>query len=392
MLKQSEIQNLLIDYLKRFPAEESRIKIVTDYADRTPTAQLYSRKNFDGHITTSSFIMNPSGHILLLKHKVLDRWLQPGGHVENDSSLLVSALREAEEETGIPAKDLHYIPVDKNEAVPFDIDPHYIPANPKKMEDGHYHHDIRYLFVYSGSGDISFNIDESTGMRWLTFGELLMKDESFTKVIAKIPDVLRAAFTEYVSNRSAIGHNIFDVLDDAHNLFGYEDGFSDWFQQQLSAFPDEVTLQVRQKISLLEKQFDEKTFLQLYTIFQSMVGDEPLYRMMSPALVSIFFDHVDLLIDSNHYVLNLLLDLFNEAFRDTMLHTDEMRRQLVTCTYPLLTRNRQVDRGSDTDLAIFKFIQLLNDRRFPGGKELLHQFIADHPESQYIEDIKFALK
>lgn len=185
MLTQTEVQQLSDAYLSIFPAEEQRIKIFTDYLGRTPGDKLYDRKNFDGHITTSAFIIKGADQILLLRHKALNRWLQPGGHVEQDVSLLASALREAEEETGIPANELHNIAVDNNIAVPFDIDPHYIPANPKKMEDGHYHHDVRYLFVYTGNGDATFNEDESTGMKWVSFGELA-DDVTFGKMIAKI--------------------------------------------------------------------------------------------------------------------------------------------------------------------------------------------------------------
>lgn len=186
MLTQPQIQQLLNTYLGLFPAERERVQIFTDYAARTDSSQLYSRKNFDGHITTSAFIINrPAKEILLLRHKSLNRWLQPGGHVENDDSLLASALREAEEETGIPANELKNISVGADVAVPFDIDPHYIPANPKKDEDGHYHHDIRYLFEYTGTGKIAFNTDEATGLKWVPFQELA-NDATFGKMVEKI--------------------------------------------------------------------------------------------------------------------------------------------------------------------------------------------------------------
>ena len=185
MLNQTQIQELSVAYLSLFPDEEERIKIFTDYINRTQSDNLYDRKNFDGHITTSAFIINRKmQEILLLKHKSLNRWLQPGGHVEQDKTLLASALREAEEETGIPAKELINISIDSNVAVPFDIDPHFIPANPKKMEAGHYHHDIRYLFSYEGNGDVAFNEDESTGLKWVPFTEL-KEDDTFGKMIAK---------------------------------------------------------------------------------------------------------------------------------------------------------------------------------------------------------------
>ncbi len=43
-------------------------------------------------------------HFLLLKHK--DRWDLPKGHLEKGEDIIVAALRETQEETGIPADDL----------------------------------------------------------------------------------------------------------------------------------------------------------------------------------------------------------------------------------------------------------------------------------------------
>jgi len=186
-----DITSLFDTYLLRFPDEYESTKLFSEYLMATPQSQLFARENFGGHITTSAFIINPDyKEMLLLKHKSLGRWLQPGGHVEADASLLLSALREAVEETGIPQAQLQNIPVFTNDEVPFDIDSHYIPANPKKQEDGHYHHDLRYIFVYTGDGAIDYNEDESTGLKWVEFAELA-DDATFGAVIKKIKTCLK---------------------------------------------------------------------------------------------------------------------------------------------------------------------------------------------------------
>ena len=193
MIGKQGILNLLEAYQQAFPVEAGTTKLFADYLNRNGESELFTRKNFDGHITTSAFIIDGGGtEILLLKHKSLNRWLQPGGHVEADDSLLLSAVREAIEETGIPALELRNIPVLLNTEMPFDIDSHYIPANPKKQEDGHYHHDLRYLFVYTGDGKISFNTDESTGLKWVKFTEL-QEDDTFGHVVKKISASLKPA-------------------------------------------------------------------------------------------------------------------------------------------------------------------------------------------------------
>ena len=189
MISKQEIAGSVDQYLQQFPGEQDTTRLFTDYLSRNEEGDLFTRKNFDGHITTSAFIVDTAHtEILLLRHKSLKRWLQPGGHVEADASLLSSALREAHEETGIPTNELRYIPIFANEQVPFDIDSHYIPPNPKKQEDGHYHHDLRYLFEYTGDGNIIFNADESTGLKWVKFTDLA-NDDTFGAVVKKISDL-----------------------------------------------------------------------------------------------------------------------------------------------------------------------------------------------------------
>ncbi len=190
MTTKADIALLFNDYLLQFPNEADRCSIFRDYLARNNNAGLYDRKNFDGHITTSAFIVKAaSKEILLLRHKSLQKWLQPGGHFEGDASLMDSALREAEEESGIPKPALKLYSTFENAHTPFDIDSHYIPANPKKNEDGHYHHDIRYLFLYTGDGGNSYNEDEATGMKWVKFADL-EGDSIFGMMMRKIKDTL----------------------------------------------------------------------------------------------------------------------------------------------------------------------------------------------------------
>jgi 8-oxo-dGTP pyrophosphatase MutT (NUDIX family) len=56
-----------------------------------------------GHITASAIVLSPDlSSVLVIHHKKLLRWLQPGGHIEKeDASLLDAARREAYEETAV---------------------------------------------------------------------------------------------------------------------------------------------------------------------------------------------------------------------------------------------------------------------------------------------------
>jgi 8-oxo-dGTP pyrophosphatase MutT (NUDIX family) len=187
MISKHEICGLLELYKSSFPGESGSVRLFYDYLHATEYLQLFDRKNFSGHITTSAFIVDiAKSEMLLLRHKSLDRWLQPGGHAEmNDASLIHAALREAVEETGIAANQLTYIPAHQSEQVPFDIDSHFISPNDKKAEPGHYHHDQRYLFAYTGERENEYDPAESTGMKWVSFDELA-RDPVFARVAVKI--------------------------------------------------------------------------------------------------------------------------------------------------------------------------------------------------------------
>ncbi len=185
----NEVDSLIEGYLRLFPDERLRLADIAGWLARNRSGDLFSRKNFDGHITTSAFIIDPqSSEMLLLKHKTLGKWFQPGGHTEGDGTLAESALREAVEETGIPAGQLRYVAVSGHPDLPHDIDSHFIPPNEKKQEPGHYHHDFRYVFLYSGQRDNAFNTNESTGMKWLSF-DMLSADPVFSSVVQKISGI-----------------------------------------------------------------------------------------------------------------------------------------------------------------------------------------------------------
>jgi len=52
------------------------------------------------HVTSSAIVTGPEG-VLLLEHKRLGIWVQPGGHLEPGEGLVAAAVREATEETGL---------------------------------------------------------------------------------------------------------------------------------------------------------------------------------------------------------------------------------------------------------------------------------------------------
>lgn len=164
----NQIKDLYNKYIKIYPESMAELKrLNTQLTQGDPI--IASRSNFTGHATASAFIVNPeTRQILLLHHRGLGKLLQPGGHIdESDTSPINAALRETFEETGVSPDRLRLVtPSDKHPETPLHIDSHHIPANRKKREPEHYHHDFRYLFT-TDELDIDIDATESIGFEWV---------------------------------------------------------------------------------------------------------------------------------------------------------------------------------------------------------------------------------
>ena len=132
-----------------------------------------------GHITASCWIIDETlEYALLTHHRKLDRWLQLGGHIEDDRDILSAALREAREESGLD--DIQPLATSI-----FDVDAHAIPA--RKQEPEHTHYDIRFLFQ-ARRGDRLTISDESHDLRWFSIAELqaFPADASIDRMVSKM--------------------------------------------------------------------------------------------------------------------------------------------------------------------------------------------------------------
>jgi 8-oxo-dGTP pyrophosphatase MutT (NUDIX family) len=127
----------------------------------------FDRRIAAGHLTASAFVVETSGRrVLLLHHRKLDRWLQPGGHADPDEEVGETiALREAREETGLSGLELH-----PSAPRPLDLDVHRIPA--RGDEPAHDHLDLRYLVTAPDEGVLHRNAAEAKDLKWFSWGEL----------------------------------------------------------------------------------------------------------------------------------------------------------------------------------------------------------------------------
>lgn len=139
-----------------------------DFCAEHPGA-LY-RTCLDGHLTGSALVVDPSRNAtLLIHHAKLERWLQPGGHVDGNGDLAESALREALEEVGIEGLEVCEPAID--------LDIHSIPE--RGDEPAHLHLDVRFLVIAPPDAAAKIN-HESLDARWVSTDDaegLIASDE-----------------------------------------------------------------------------------------------------------------------------------------------------------------------------------------------------------------------
>jgi len=125
-------------YCALYPCESASLLEKTAFLENLQNP--FPRDLLPGHVTASGIVIQRE-EMLLIKHRYIGEWFQPGGHIDSAEEPLNAAIREVAEETGwqtIPSS-LH------DQTLPIDIDVHLIPANPIKNEPQHLHIDFAYL-------------------------------------------------------------------------------------------------------------------------------------------------------------------------------------------------------------------------------------------------------
>jgi 8-oxo-dGTP pyrophosphatase MutT (NUDIX family) len=116
----------------------------------------HARNNMNGHVTASMFVLNEqASEVLLTHHKKLSKWLQLGGHWDNNNEgSLETAIREMLEE-GFGENPVWIdILLDKK---PLDLDIHLV--------GDHLHYDLCFLVRVKNGSEIVCS-SESHELKW----------------------------------------------------------------------------------------------------------------------------------------------------------------------------------------------------------------------------------
>ena len=159
------LEDQLTAYRQACPEQAGLADDFLAFLRKTP--QAFLREHATAHFTGSAWLQHADGEqVLLMHHRKLDRWLQPGGHADGDADLRAVALREATEETGLQGLQV--------ESGIFDLDRHWIPA--RGTEAGHWHYDVRYRVTAPAGAQVQGN-EESLALRWFRTEAMVAEPE-----------------------------------------------------------------------------------------------------------------------------------------------------------------------------------------------------------------------
>lgn len=179
-----------IDSIKKyFPCNEQERKdkeIVIKSLDLFD--DLLSRDNEIIHITSSAFVINKNkDKVLMVHHNIFNSWSLTGGHADGEEDLLLVAINEVKEETGV--KNVY--PVSKD-ILSLDVLSVFGHTRKGKYVPPHLHISITYLIVADENDPLIVKIDENSAVKWISLDEIDVYSNEphmkkiYAKMVAKI--------------------------------------------------------------------------------------------------------------------------------------------------------------------------------------------------------------
>lgn len=162
-MHREKLLQLLNNYKTPFLEESAMLERTRRFV--AANENCFDRSLLPGHVTGSSWVVNPNrDHALMLHHRKLDLWLQPGGHADGNADIHNVVIKETSEESGIELEHIKLVSRDI-----FDIDIHTIYAS--QHDHRHEHYDIRFLLEIDDSMPVPGN-NESHQIGWIPLTQI----------------------------------------------------------------------------------------------------------------------------------------------------------------------------------------------------------------------------
>lgn len=181
--------------IDRVPIDDVEAAMIVEFIARYDTLpEPFSETADLEHVTGSAIVIGPRG-VVLLKHRRLGLWLQPGGHIEPGETPWEGARREAIEETGM---ELQFAEID-------DVGiPHLVHVDVHDGGRGHTHLDLRYV-LQGDDCDPDPPAGESQEIGWFEWPAAIERasDERLSALLASLSrgDASRGELSDEISSR-----------------------------------------------------------------------------------------------------------------------------------------------------------------------------------------------
>ena len=160
----------LIDSIKKYnpynEQEENDKEIIIRCFDIFD--DILTRNNNIMHITSSAFIVNKNRtKVLIIHHNIYNSWCWTGGHADGEENLLLVAINEAKEETGVK----NISPV-SDDILSLDILPVFGHIKKGKYISSHLHLSVAYLVEADDMEPLIFKPDENSDVKWIPIDKI----------------------------------------------------------------------------------------------------------------------------------------------------------------------------------------------------------------------------
>jgi len=150
---------------------------------------ILTRDNEFIHITSSAFVVNKNrDKTLMVHHNIYNSWCWTGGHADGEEDLLLVALNEAKEETGVK----NIFPINDN-IYALDILPVFGHVKNGQYVSSHLHISVAYLMEADENEALIVKDDENSGVTWIPINQIdaFSNEAHMKKVYSKILDKIK---------------------------------------------------------------------------------------------------------------------------------------------------------------------------------------------------------